>query len=91
MKPVRVLLAGWALGGFGAAVGSVLGTAFGSTGLFIGAVLGGVLATVGGVQLLVKLGWLPLTSSWGALAGGLLGFAIVVPIAVANLHTPIVP
>lgn len=91
MKPLRVLLAGWALGGLGAVIGSILGNAFGRTGLFVGAVLGGSLAVAALAKVLVKLVWLPPNSFRAALAGGLLGFAIAVPIAVANLHTPIIP
>ena len=85
------MLAGWALGGLGTAIGSILSNAFGRTGLFVGAVLGGILAIAAVARVLVKLVWLPPTSYRAALAGGLLGFAIAVPIAVANLHTPIVP
>jgi hypothetical protein len=91
LKPLRTLLAGWAFGGLGAALGSVLGRAFGHTGLFVGAGAGGSLAVALVAKLLIKVEWLPASSYRGALAGGLLGFAIAIPIAVTNLRTPIVP
>ncbi len=91
MKPLPVLLTSWVLAGLGAAVGSILGNAFGRVGLFAGAVVGGGLAIAGSVTLLAKLRWLPPGTRRGAMAGGLLGFLIAVPIAVSNLHTPITP
>jgi hypothetical protein len=91
MKPLPVLFASWAFAGLGAAVGSILGNAFGKVGLMAGAILGGVLALIGTVMLLTKLRWLPEGTRLGAILGGLLGFAIAVPIAVSTLHTPITP
>lgn len=91
MKPLPVLLTSWVLAGLGAAVGSILGNAFGNVGLYAGAVVGGGLAITGTVTLLAKLRWLPPATRLGAIAGGLLGFLIAVPIAVTNLHTPITP
>ncbi|MDP2957207.1 MAG: DUF4440 domain-containing protein [Longimicrobiales bacterium] len=91
MKPLPVLLTSWALAGLGAVVGSILGNAFGRVGLFAGAVVGGGLAIAGAVTLLARLRWLPPATRSGAIAGGLLGFLIAVPIAVSNLHTPITP
>ncbi|MEK6767701.1 MAG: hypothetical protein AABY85_01790 [Gemmatimonadota bacterium] len=91
MKPLPVFLASWALAGLGAAVGSILGNAFGNLGLFAGAILGGVLAIIGAVMLLTKLRWLPQGARPGAIAGGIVGFLLAAPIAVSNLHTPIMP
>lgn len=91
MKPLRALLAGWVFGGLGAGVGSVLGRAFGHTGLFIGAAARGTLAVALVARVLTKIAWLPAASYRGALVGGLLGFAVAIPIAVTNLHTPIIP
>jgi Na+-transporting NADH:ubiquinone oxidoreductase subunit NqrB len=91
VKPLRALLAGWVFGGLGAGVGSVLGRAFGHKGLFIGAVAGGILSIALVARVLIKIAWLPAASYRGALAGGLVGFAVAIPIAVTNLRTPIIP
>lgn len=91
MKPLPVLLACWALAGLGAVAGSIPGNAFGKAGLFTGAIIGGVLAVAGAVTILAKLEWLPPGTQNGALVGGLVGFLVAAPIAVTNLHTPIIP
>ena len=91
LKPLRALLAGWVCAGLGTGIGSVLGRAFGHNGLFIGATAGGILAVALVARVLIKIGWLPAASYRSALAGGLVGFAVAIPIAVTNLHTPIIP
>ena len=91
MKSFRLLVAAWALAGFGAVIGSILGHAAGQSGLFAGAIVGGFLGVVVSVTTAIRLEWLPPTDRWGALGGGLVGFGLAAPIAVANLHTPLIP
>lgn len=91
MRPIPVFLATWAAAGVGAVIGSILGHAAGKPGLFIGAALGGVLGIVVAVGTITKLQWLSPHDRGGALAGGLVGFGVAVPIAVTNLHTPVTP
>ena len=91
MKPIPVFVASWALAGVGAVIGSVLGSAAGKPGLFTGAVVGGVLGVVVAVGAVSKLHWLSPEDRSSALAGGILGFGVAAPIAVTNLHTPVVP
>ena len=90
-KPIRSFLVAWALAGLGAVIGSVLGHAAGKTGLFTGAVFGGLAGVGAAITGLGKLQWLPFEDRRGALVGGIVGFAIAAPIAVANLHTPVTP
>jgi hypothetical protein len=91
LKPIPVFLAGWALAGVGAVIGSILGSAAGKPGLFTGAVVGGVLGVAVAVGAVTKLHWLSPEDRRSALAGGILGFGVAAPIAVTNLHTPVVP
>ena len=91
IKVYPTLIVTWLLAGFGAVVGSILGNAFGTAGLWAGAIGGGALTTVAAVALSVSRGWLPRPARGGALVGGLVGFAVAAPLAVANLHTPLTP
>jgi len=91
MKPVLTFLAAWLLAGFGAVIGSVLGRAAGKGGLFLGAVLGGVIGIAVAVAAASRLGWILVSDRRGALVGGVVGFAVAAPIAVANLHAPLIP
>ena len=91
MKPIPVLLVAWVLAGVGAVGGSILGSAAGKPGLFAGALLGGVLGVAAAVVVVTRLHWLLSTDRRGAFVGGIVGFGIAAPIAVANLHTPFTP
>ena len=91
LKPLPVLLAAWALAGFGAVVGSILGRSAGKPGLFAGAVLGGILGIAVAIAVVTRLHWLSLSDRGGAFLGAIVGFGIAVPIAVTNLRTPIMP
>ena len=91
MKPILVLTAVWALAGLGAVIGSILGNAAGRPGLFAGAIVGGILGVGAAVVAVTKLQWLAPEDRRGALAGGIIGFAVAAPIAVTNLHTPVTP
>src|SRR5438445_12089334 len=91
LKPIPVFIATWALAGLGAVIGSALGSGAGKPGLFGGALVGGVLGVVAAVLVLTKLQWLLAEDRRGALVGGIAEFAIAAPVAVAHLHTPIIP
>ena len=91
LKPIPSFLAAWALAGLGAVIGSILGNAAGKTGLFAGAAVGGVVGVWAAVGALRKLSWLSAEDVRGAFVGGIAGFAVAVPIAVTNLHTPVTP
>jgi hypothetical protein len=91
MKPILVFLAAWLFAGLGAVIGSVLGNAAGKVGLFVGALLGGIVGVAAAVAVTSRLGWILASDRRGAFVGGIVGFAIAAPIAVANLHWPIVP
>jgi hypothetical protein len=91
LKPIPVFFATWALAGVGAVIGSILGHAAGKPGLFTGAIVGGVLGVAVAVGAVTKLHWLSPEDCRGALAGGIVGFGVAAPIAVTNLHTPVMP
>jgi hypothetical protein len=81
----------WLVAGAGAVAGSILGGAFGRAGLFAGAIVGGTVACVLGVALAVRLHWLAPHSRRAASWGAIVGFLVAAPIAVLNLHTPVIP
>jgi hypothetical protein len=91
MKPIPAFLTTWALAGLGAIIGSILGNAAGKPGLFAGAVVGGALGVGAAVVALAKIGWLSPEDRRGAFVGGIVGFAVAAPVAVTNLHTPLIP
>jgi hypothetical protein len=91
VKPILTFITSWGLAGFGAIIGSILGSAAGKPGLFIGALVGGVAGVWVAVAALIKVQWLPPADRRGALLGGIVGFAVAAPIAATNLRTPIIP
>lgn len=91
MKAILTFVLGWLAAGGGALAGSILGNAAGKTGLFIGAVVGGVIGVLIAVLMARRLAWLPQRETAGALLGGMAGFAIAVPLTLANMHSPLVP
>lgn len=91
MTSIATLILVWGLGGVGAITGSILGAAFGPRGLFVGAAMGGPLGAVAGVWICVRLGWLSRAHQTAAAIGAATGFLVAIPIAVANLHSPMVP
>jgi hypothetical protein len=91
LKPFPLFLVGWALAGLGAVIGSILGNSRGKTGLFVGAIIGGIVGIGAAVVIVSRLRWLPNEDRRGAFVGGVIGFAIAAPIALANLHTPVTP
>ena len=91
MKRVWLVLLTWWLAGFGAVVGSALGSGGGKRWLFVGAILGGALSTVSAAGLASRFRLIARQQVRGAAIGGLLGFAIAAPLAASNLHTPVIP
>jgi len=91
MKPFLVFVASWLAAGAGALVGSVLGNAAGKTGLFVGGAVGGAIGVSLAVLLARRLGWLPPRETTGALTGGVLGFAVAVPVTLTHMGTPVIP
>ena len=91
LKSIPAFFAAWALAGLGAVVGSILGNAAGTPGLFAGAAVGGVVGVAAAVAILAKVHWLSPVDRRGAFVGGIVGFAVAAPIAVTNLHTPVIP
>jgi hypothetical protein len=91
MRRPLVVVFVWMGTGLGAVGGSILGAAFGRSGLFIGAIVGGVLAAGGSVYLAARFGWLGQSQRRAATLGAVIGFLIAAPIAVSNLHSPVVP
>jgi len=90
-RPRLVFFVTWFGAGVGAVVGSILAHNLGQSGLFAGAIVGGLLGVGVGTATLARIRWLPREVRWGALWGGVVGFLVAAPIAVANLHTPITP
>lgn len=91
MKELRLFLAMWIVGGFGAALGSIIGHAFGSRGLFIGAVVGGLLAVALIAQFGAWRGWISKSQRGLTMLGGALGFLMAAVIATRTLSSPIGP
>lgn len=91
MKPRSTFVLAWLLTGFMAVAGSIVGNAAGKRGLVVGALIGGCAGVLLAVLLAVRLGWLERSQRGGAMAGGLVGFAIAALIAGFNLHTPVIP
>lgn len=91
MKSIATLILVWGVGGVGAVAASILGAAFGPRELFAGAAMGGPLGAVAGVWICVRLAWLSRAQRVVASIGAAAGFLVAIPIAVANLHSPVVP
>jgi len=91
VKSIPAFFAAWLLAGLGAVIGSILGHGAGKLGLFAGAVVGGVIGIWVAVAALSKLRWLSRENRRGAFVGAIVGFAVAAPVAVRNLHTPVIP
>ena len=53
--------------------------------------MGGIVGVAVAVAAAARFDWLSRQDRGSGLVGGIIGFAIAAPIAVANLHTPITP
>lgn len=91
MNARATLVVVWLVAGAGAVGGSILGGAGGQTMLFVGAVLGGSFGALIGVWLCARFRWLAAAQRRAASIGAVVGFLIAAPIAVMNLHTPVIP
>ncbi len=80
-----------ALGGFGGALGSILGNAAGKTGLFAGGVIGGLAGAslIGPIARSRK--WIRAERAGAASLGAALGFLAAALIATQTLGSPIGP
>jgi hypothetical protein len=79
------------LGGFGGAVGSIVGHAFGKVGLWAGGIIGGVLVSIATAQIAVWRRWIARSQFWPTTAGAAVGFLFAAAIAVNTLSSPIGP
>jgi hypothetical protein len=91
MRIFPTLVVSWIATGVAAAIGSMLGNAAGARGLQVGAVAGGVLGLLGAVAAARRFGWLPRDETRGAFLGGLVGFAVAIPITLTHMQTAIIP
>jgi len=91
MRAFPTLLLSWFVTGLAAAAGSILGNAAGPRGLRVGAVAGGILGLLGAVAIARRFAWLPRAEVWGGFWGGLVGFAIAIPITLTHMQTPVIP
>jgi hypothetical protein len=91
MRILPTLVLSWFATGLAAAVGSILGNAVGARGLQVGAVVGGILGLLGAVAAAKRFAWLPRDETRGAFFGGVVGFAVAIPITLAHMQTPIIP
>jgi hypothetical protein len=91
MRPFATVMLVWVVAGLGAVGASILGAALGPRELFVGAAMGGPLGAVAGVWMCVRLEWLSRAHHTAASIGAAAGFLVAIPIAVANLHSPVVP
>ena len=90
-RPLLTFGLGWLATGFGALVGSILGNAGGRRGLSLGAISGGVLGVFAAVLLARRWSWLPATETSGGVIGGLIGFAVAIPLTLTHMQSPLVP
>ena len=91
MKRTLFVLLVWASAGAGTVMGSVLGSRGGQRWLFAGAIIGGALAIILATRFAARLGLIARRRLRASTIGGLVGFAVALPLAVTNLHTPVVP
>jgi hypothetical protein len=80
-----------ALGGFGGAIGSIVGNAFGRVGLFAGGILGGIALSVLSARIATARGWVPKERFAYTAAGAVLGFLLAASVAVNTLSSPVGP
>lgn len=81
----------WALAGFCAALGSILGNAFGKTGLFTGAMVGGIVGVFLTARIASWRRWIGPHRQWPTIIGGTIGFLLASVIAVRTISSPVGP
>ena len=90
MRHFRVALIAWLLTAAGATFGALTGSLFGREGRFLGATILGTLAVLVAIQILTARGWLDPERRKGGSIGGFVGLALGAPLALMNIHTPLI-
>jgi uncharacterized membrane protein YidH (DUF202 family) len=90
-KNVSLFLVVCFLTGVGILVGSVVGHTLGGIGLFLGAIVGGSVGVLVSTWLATRLKIIERSTYRAVAVSALAGFVLASVIAVANLHTPIIP
>jgi hypothetical protein len=91
MAALLLFLVSCLLGGFGGALGSIVGHAAGQRGLWIGGVIGGILGSVAAAAIARRRRWLTAAQFPSAAVGASIGFLIAAAIAVHTLSNPVGP
>jgi hypothetical protein len=90
MRHVKLFILLVAAGGFGGAVGSMVGAAFNSnTSLFIGGFAGGLITSPLAALFAARRGWIDRARTRATAIGAAIGFLAAAIIAVNSLSTPI--
>lgn len=91
MKLTLLFVSMCLLGGFGAALGSIVGHGLGRGGLLAGGFAGGALFCVAGGFIGERLHWIRASQRLWVILGGVFGFALACMVALSTLSTPIGP
>lgn len=91
MKTFLLFVVSCVLGGFGGAVGSIVGHAGGPKGLWVGGVLGGLAGCVGAAALARSRKWIAPTQFAMTALGATIGFLLAAGIASKTLGSPFGP
>src|SRR5882672_7028434 len=91
MNRVALFFVACVLGGFGGALGSIVGHAFGKGGLWAGGILGGLVASMLVAKIALWRHWIGRSQFWPTVIGAAVGFGVACAIAVNTLSSPIGP
>ena len=91
MNRAALFLVACALGGFGGALGSMVGQAFGKGGMLAGGILGGLVASMLVARIALARRWIVRSQYWPTVLGTAIGFLVACAIAVNTLSSPIGP
>jgi hypothetical protein len=91
MNRVALFLVACALGGFGGALGSIVGNAFGKSGLWVGGILGGLVASMLVARIALWRHWIVRSQFRPTVLGAAVGFLVACAVAVNTLSSPIGP
>jgi hypothetical protein len=91
MNRPALFLVACALGGFGGALGSIVGHAIGEGGLWAGASLGGLLASMLIARIALWRRWIVRSQYWPTVLGTAIGFLLARAVAVNTLSSPVGP
>lgn len=90
MRHLRVAVISWFVTAAGATFGALSGGLFGREGRFLGATILGTFAVLFAIQVLTSQGWLDPERRKGGSIGGFVGLALGAPLALMNIHTPLI-